>query len=423
MVVVNVLEERRFSRLNELRRELESDGLEMLLFCTSPKLETIRGLEKFPELKARFLTGASLIPAEEARKILQEAQNAISALCGKIRSEGIAKRFLYDGIPLIEAAWQDTEHIFRQRAPELALNALLVQRTLDKFPVKAFVGVDNGTATATWIDIANQRGIPTFYHFYNALKSTFSYRLLWECLAPTTWILGSARQERFFRDSGAPESHRFYVSGDMFADTIVRCDRSAISQSIREKAGIKPGEKVVMLLSAYVLADFTLETKRVLFQTVANGAASIGARLVVKAHPNENLELLQQQLRDWGLQAPVFHHESIRDVLLGSDLACMYASEAAQQAMLGGVPVIALLPDQIRKEMDLHFDYFSTGAVAFLALGDDAAPAMRSLLFDEGRRSAQIERGYAHAEASLGKRDGRNAERFAGIIREFLGRL
>ncbi|MFX5611147.1 hypothetical protein ABTD85_22210, partial [Acinetobacter baumannii] len=69
MVVVNVLEERRFGRLHELLRELTGSGLELMLFCASPKPETMRGLEKFPGLRSRLLTGAALLEPEEARAL------------------------------------------------------------------------------------------------------------------------------------------------------------------------------------------------------------------------------------------------------------------------------------------------------------------------------------------------------------------
>jgi len=89
--------------------------------------------------------------------------------------------------------------------------------------------------------------------------------------------------------------------------------------------------------------------------------------------------------------------------------------------MLAGVPVLAILPESIRLEMDKHFDYYSTHAVAYLELGQDPTEKMRALVFDQNERNRQIELGYAYAEETLGQRDGQNAHRLASIVTGSLG--
>lgn len=98
----------------------------------------------------------------------------------------------------------------------------------------------------------------------------------------------------------------------------------------------------------------------------------------------------------------------------------MYFSEAAQQTMLVGVPVISLIPDDMVADFDRHLDYYSSGAVQFVPLGTSPLDSMRSLVFSESSRTQLLNKAFEYTKKVLGKNDGNNTHRFDGKVDSFV---
>jgi hypothetical protein len=98
----------------------------------------------------------------------------------------------------------------------------------------------------------------------------------------------------------------------------------------------------------------------------------------------------------------------------------MYFSEAAQQAMLIEVPVISLVPSEMKVSFDKHWNYYSSGAVEFVPLGDDPSETISKVVSDSNFRKALIDRAKRYTEKLLGKSDGNNAKRFAETVHSYI---
>lgn len=414
IIVIGILEARRFGRIAELFRELKLKGYEVVLFSALHKRETLKEIKKFPELASSLILDSSFVSKAEAKGVLIESKREFTRLCKLFKKSGKLSGYKYKGVPLIDIAWDDMQNVILLRGMQHAINDKCIDKFMQDNNVAAFIGMDNSVATSVWIDKCEMQSIPTFFHYYNAALSPIYYRLLLDSFKPTGWMLGGKRQMEYFRK--VEPSNNYYLSGDMFADTIVRCDRGEIRKSIKDKVGIADESKVIVLVSSYIVADFTIERKKMLFQSVATSAAELGMYLIVKAHPNENLEMLTSEMKLWNIKAPIFQTENIRDVFIAADVVCMYFSEAAQQAMLIGVPVISLIPDEMVDDFDKHWDYFSSNAIEHVSLGSSPSIVIEKIMNDEAYRENLVEMAYSYTENLLGELDGNNAIRFAEIV-------
>lgn len=418
IVIIGILEGRRVARIAKLYRELTMAGYQVVLFSALHKRETLVEVKKYPELSESLVLDNNLLTREEATKVLNQSKSELLKLCKSFRNSGELKNYTYRGVPLLDICWEDLENVILMRGMQVAINTSCIQKFMQYYPVSGFIGMDNSVATSVWINECNQKNIPTFFHYYNAALSPLVYKLLLESFQPKVWLLGGKKQMEFFKSMDSARNYQ--VTGDIFADTIVKCDKESIRKVIKDKINIRGEEKVVVLVSSYIVADFTIERKKMLFQSVALSAAQLDMQLVVKAHPNENLETLLSEMDSWDVKAPIFQTESIRDVFIAADVVCMYFSEAAQQAMLVGVPVISLIPEEMVDDFDKHWNYYSSGAVEHVPLGSSPLNAIKGIVFDESIRAKLLTKASDYTKGVLGKNDGNNASRFAEKVHTFI---
>jgi hypothetical protein len=419
-IVISILEERRFARIAELHRELKNLGYSIILYSSLPKVETLRGIKKYPELMECLLLDSALLDKNEASSIVRNSRKELEKFFQGIKKSKKLKNFTYRGVPLASIAIEDLYVVLMHRGMQAALNIHAIQKCIAHYNVCAFIGMDNSVATGVWMDQCKANNIPSFFHFYNATLSPILYRMLLDSYHPTAWLLGGTGQIKYFKEADRENQNNFIATGDMFADTIVRCNKSEIRNQMRSKKSISADKKVAIILSCYIIADFTEARKKTLFQTVAKAVKELGMELVIKAHPNEELAVLEKQMREWDVEASIFHTDNIRDVFLAGDIVCMYNSEAAQQAMLVGVPVVSLVTDEMVQVFDKNWNYYSSGAVQFVPLGESPLNTIRDIIYDEKCRKNLLNKALVYTKEVLGGADGYNAHRFAEIVKSIV---
>ena len=421
IIIISVLEERRLLRISELHRELTSLGFKVILFSCLNKFELKRGLDKFPNLKESILYDYNFLDKNKAKEIINIKKKKFKTLFNTFRNnDKINNDCLYRGVPLFKYIWNDFHRIIKHRYIESSIDQEVIKIFLASNNVSCFIAMDNSVATTVWMNECKKRNIPTIFHFYNAVKNKIAYQILLESLAPNAWLLGGESQLSYFSNNQLSQKNKFYITGDIFVDTVLNCNKKVIRETIRKIAGLTNEDKVIVLLSSYIVNDFTKISKKIFFQSVINAANIAGHKVIIKAHPNENLLLLNKELKDWGLNAFVFQFENIRDIIIASDIVCMYFSEAAQQAMILEVPVISLVPLEMLDAFDKHWGYYSSGAVKFIPLGQDPTKIINNLLFDNNFKRSQIELANVFVENNFGKNDGKNAKRFADTISDII---
>lgn len=413
-IVIPIQEDRRFPRISKLCEEFKKNDYGVILFAYDLRAEELLELSKYPELKQHVIFANDLLDKNEVSNIQITVKAALKKLCLEYKQSKALNELHYRDIPLQKYAWEELEQIILFRGVQLEVYSAAIEKFLRLQRIDAFIGFDNGINTCAWMKVCEQLGIPSFIHFYNSVATPAIYQLLIDSFEPTAWLLGGARQLEKFKE--VKDDNNYFETGDILLDVIVGSDRERSNMVMKNKLGISSESKVIVLLSSYITDDYTEQRKRSIFTLVDNAADQLGVALIVKAHPNENISLLHHQMEVWQIRRPVLHSESLLDVLFASDLVCMYTSEAAQQAMSAGVPVLSIVPAEVSMDLDKHWGYLSSGAVAYSPLEENPTERIADLLFNDQSRLGLINKGYAYIEASAGKRDGNNAKRIVDAV-------
>jgi len=416
-IVIPIQEDRRFSRISRLCEEFKNNNIGVLLFAYDLKAEELLELSKYPELMKRVIFASDLLDEHEVSNIQINVNDELKNLCLNLKYSKALNDLCYRDVPLHKHALEDLEQIILFRGVQLEVCIAAIEKLLRLQKIDAFIGFDNGINTCAWMRVCEQQSIPSFIHFYNSVLTPAIYQLLIDSFEPTAWLLGGSRQ--FDKLKGIKDAKNYFITGDILLDLIASTDRQLSDMTIKCKLGISFESKVIVLLSSYVTDDYTEERKRSIFTLVDSAARELGVSLIVKAHPNEDIQVLHHQMEEWKISRPILHSESLLDILFDSDLVCMYTSEAAQQAMSVGVPVLSMVPAEISADLDKHWGYLSSGAVAYVPLGEDPTEVIADLLFNHQSRLELINKGYAHIEASAGKGDGNNAKRIVDVVRSY----
>ncbi|MFZ6024742.1 MAG: hypothetical protein ACOYVG_09875 [Bacteroidota bacterium] len=416
IVVIGILEERRFGRISFLQQKLAELGYKVVLFSCLAKTETLERLNDFPELYKRVIFDNSLVTKNEAEEILNKTRGEVIKTYEITAADSEIYNHTYKSVPMIAYAWNELYEVIMHRFLQASVNEKAITKYLDSNKISCFIGMDNSVATSVWIKECNKRNIPTIFHFYNGTQSPIVFQLLADSFNPTKWFLGGRSQMEKLAKCKSYNSQQLVLTGDIFNDMVVNCNKKHIREKIRSLAGIEESSKLIVIISSYIASDFSIEKKKNLFQSVYEAAGFTGHKVVIKAHPNEDILLLKQQMKEWGIEAFLFHYESIRDVFIAADIVCMYFSESAQQAMMVEIPVISLVPEEMLSNLDKHWNYYSSGAVEFVSLGSSPKNAIQKIANNSVYREQLLHRARIFCENNFGKCDGNNAKRFASAV-------
>jgi CDP-glycerol glycerophosphotransferase (TagB/SpsB family) len=124
---------------------------------------------------------------------------------------------------------------------------------------------------------------------------------------------------------------------------------------------------------------------------VWEGAEKNGARLVVKAHPNESKPLLERMLAEEGVKAAkVAQNESLRALLLASDAVCMNFSQAGMEAVITDTPLVVVQSKEQLQGFEDWVPYVREGAAIFADENEPMAAKIAPLLSDEKARAERL---------------------------------
>lgn len=414
-IVITIQEERRFLRILKICEELEKNGYGVILFAFEITSATLLELNKYPDLLKRVIFSCDLVDKHEVVDIQKKTASKLRMLNSYLRKSDELSDVKYREVPLHKYVWGELEQIILLRGVQSEICKVAIERLLEKQKIDAFIGLDNGFNTCAWMRACEVYSIPSFLHFYNAVLTPAMYQMMLDSFKPTAWLLGGSRQFKKFKELNGEGN--FYITGDIFADEIAKADRINLGKNIKKKLGISYHSRVIVLMSSYVTDDFTYERKRTLFTSVDAAVGKLGLSLIIRPHPNENVQVLNKQIEDWKINCSVINNETLLNTLFASDLVCMYYSEVAQQAMSVGVPVLSLVPDALSFDFDKHWGYYSSGAVKQWSLGEDPTVGISELLDNKELRHSLINKGFEYVEINSGERDGNNAKRFVDVVK------
>jgi glycosyltransferase involved in cell wall biosynthesis len=198
--------------------------------------------------------------------------------------------------------------------------------------------------------------------------------------------------------------------------------RARLRDDVTRRLGVPAGVPLLILVSKYVSLAFSIEEKEALYRTVREAIVRLGhPAIVVKAHPNEDVNLLRQQAAAWGwADAIVTREYDVHRLFAAADAAIMVTSMAGLEAMALGCPVVAVQTAGKDFEGRSMPAYVTARAVVRVDMGDGPglAKALATLLDDRDEREALIARGAAFAAPYVHPVDGRLGERVLAAIQE-----
>jgi len=414
-IVIAIQEERRFQRIAKLCEEFERNGYGVVLYAYEITPDALLELNKYPSLSKRVIFSSDLLSESEVFALQKKIVLGLKTLNLYLKRSIESVDLMYRKVPLQKYVMEDIEEIILFRGMQLEIGGLAIERFLSVQRIDGFISFDNGINTCAWMRACEKHLIPSFLHFYNAALTPMIYKMMIDSFNPTAWMLGGDRQFKKFKE--LKDDVNCFITGDIFLDQIVNSEHLKLGAEVKRKLGISFNSKVIVLMSSYVIDDFTEERKRILFTTVDIAVKKLGFSLVIRPHPNENIQVLHEQMKDWNISGIASLNESLMNILFASDLVCMYYSEVAQQAMSVGIPVLSLVPDDLSADWDKHWGYYSSGAVKHFSLGEDPALVISDLISDHDSRQHLINKGFEYVKNSFGERDGNNAKRFVDVVK------
>jgi glycosyltransferase involved in cell wall biosynthesis len=422
-VVLSVCQARHLDLVAPLAASLEADGARCRLLAG---LVDDGGLDRrLLTLRAEGLATARLVdflPRREAAALVRGLAPARRRLRRRLRTDpAVAEAARHAGARLGPIVTPFGIDAVRWSLPAAALSLAAAARALAAEPPAAvIVSSDRRHAERALALAARRRGIPTLL-FWGAslLARDRSNRF---DIADRILVIGEHVRAELIAQGLEP--WRIAVVGDPRSDAARRLPRARLRAEVARALGLPGDERpLLVLVSKYVSVLFSPTEKEAFYRTVHAALGALdGARVVVKAHPNEDVGLLRRQAAAWGWPADsaVTQAYDIHRLFAAADAAIMVTSMAGTEAMALGCPVVAVQTPGKDFEGAYMPPYVSEGAVARVDLDDAAAlgRTLRQVLGDAAVREELIERGRKFSARYLNPVDGRLAERVLAVVDE-----
>lgn len=332
----------------------------------------------------------------------------------------IAGRLVWKEVPLAGIA----RPFLRDSVERSLLAALLFQeaagRALDALRPSAVIVTSNRRYTERALALAaRERRIPCLIFSNNLFLGRDRAELF--DIGDRILALGEHLRQALTDEQGVDLS-RISVLGDPRSNGARLVPPPRLREEVFRDFGFTGDRPLLVVVSKYVSVLFSIQEKEAFYRTVAAAIPLLGEpHVIVKVHPNENLELLRQQVRAWGWPDAILAQEyDIHRLFGAAGAAIMVTSMAGIEAMVMGCPVVAVQTPGKDFEGEYMLPYVSEGVVERVDMGDPAAlaAALRRLLTDGAARVSLIERGRAFAARYVHPADGRLAERLLCVIEE-----
>jgi glycosyltransferase involved in cell wall biosynthesis len=338
------------------------------------------------------------------------------------RDPDFARGLEWHGLPLVELA----RPFLRDSVEKSLLAAVLFQeaafRALEVLRPSAVVITSNRRHAERALALAARAaGVPCLL-FSGALVMGRERSRLFD-VGDRMLVIGTELKERLAREQGVDRA-LISVIGDPRSNSARLVAPAALRAQVFADFGLEPSRPLVTLVSKYVSLLFSIEEKRALYQAVVDAVKRLGARaphVIVKVHPNENLSLLREQVREWGWPAAVLTQDyDIHRLFGASDAAVMVTSMAGLEAMAMGCPVVAVQTAGKDFEGGAMPPYVRAGAVERVDMDDPIALAktLERLFSDSVARADLVERGRKFAARYVHPVDGALAARLFKVAAE-----
>ncbi len=225
-------------------------------------------------------------------------------------------------------------------------------------------------------------------------------------------VLSPAARNWFVKDGFPPDN--IFIIGQPRFDLILK--QKFDPTSLRKELGI-PESKGIVILATQPLVEFYLwtEREREKFIDTVTGAMKEfpEKRLVIKLHPDENIDIYQKILRGTSDDKTIICRDTDTYELLNAcDLLITFYSTVALEAMLFDKPVITL---NLFDKPDI-FPFAQSGAALGVYNQEELVPAIREALYDTSIREELFKKSREFAAKQIFQPDGQASRRGAELI-------
>jgi CDP-glycerol glycerophosphotransferase (TagB/SpsB family) len=178
----------------------------------------------------------------------------------------------------------------------------------------------------------------------------------------------------------------------------------------------------VVFISKYASLLFSTDEKAAYYRTMIEALRQLPpVHVIVKVHPNEQFDLLREQVGGWGWPEAILTRDyDIHRLFGAADAAVMVTSQAGFEAMALDCPVVAV--QQAGKDYEGGYmpPFVSAGVVERVDMGDPSAlaGALGRLLGDRDAREALVTRARSFAAPFLHPADGALGARVLAMVDE-----
>jgi CDP-glycerol glycerophosphotransferase (TagB/SpsB family) len=290
-----------------------------------------------------------------------------------------------------------------------------VARSLERTKPKQIIVVgDRRIPERAALFLARPLGIKTCFYLNNTILSremTNKYEL-----SDTVLVVGNNIQHGL-RQRG-DVSGEIVVVGDPRFDSIFTKDRDVLRREFCAKYNLDSEKPIVVMASKYISTNFTLQEKETLYRLTKTAFENLpGYQWIVKAHPNENKELLREQIAQWGA-APqaILQNVDIVQLFGIADAALMVTSMAGLEAMILKVPVVAFQPDEKDLDKSNIIPYIGSGTAWRARNAEEISRGLKTLVEDAAVREEQVSNAFAFASHYIRPPDGKSADRILSLL-------
>jgi len=270
---------------------------------------------------------------------------------------------------------------------------------------------------------ARQRGIPSLLFYGGAILGRDRTNLF--DVGDRILVLGE-HVRRGLIEQGI-EARRVVAVGDPRSNDARLMSPEQLRADVCRDFGLEASRPLIVMVSKYLSFIFSAVEKEAFYRTVHDAVTALGnASIVVKLHPNEDVDLVRRQVETWDWPDALLTKDYDIFRLFGAaDVAVMVTSMAGVEAMSMNCPVIAVQTPGKDFEGPSMPAYVSEAAVDRVDMGDakELERVLRRIVTDPAARAALIERGRRFAAPHLQPSDGPPIDRMQAIVDEIRNEL
>ena len=402
-IVIGFLESRRMDRIKAITEGLEKLGYEVLYYCSNQKIEDTVAAKNDLEFSKKLVLDSDILTKKIILKERKSASKSVKGILDVLKVSSENSQCRYRGVKIFKYYFKSLERVIRYRYLQSKLSSKAIEVLSDRVNIVAYIGMDGSISTSTCINYFRSRGAPTFFYLYNPIQSRAFYSSVLALLAPSCWLVaGEIQSSNLIEITGQKlDGAEIKVVGDVSSGD---GNKEIIELSSREVFGEvyeQSSKKTVLALSSYVSQEFTVEMKRIYFQSIYLSTRDQDISLVIKPHPNENVDTLRSQLSEWKVNATVLNCMSIESALSLADVMVMQFSESAFAAFKKGIPVVSICRANQLTSFDRHWSFYSSGAVRHVEIGELFSELISELIYSDESRGNLIKDASKYLKAAI----------------------